>query len=86
MTIQHEVPQSTLGYWIRKIQSEAPGTEPVSDPVFARLPLEQELQFNTGAGNRSVTILLPENIRIEIGADCPSRLLTTLLQALKNYA
>lgn len=83
---QNEIPQSTLNYWIRKIQLEAPETEPASDPVFAKLPSEQELQFNAGTENRSVTILLPENIRIEIGADCPARLLTTLLQALKNYA
>ena len=83
---QNEIPQSTLNYWTRKIQLEAPETEPASDPVFAKLPSEQELQFNAGTGNRSVTILLPENIRIEIGADCPARLLTTLLQALKNYA
>ena len=83
---QNEIPQSTLNYWIRKIQLEAPETEPASDPVFAKLPSEQELQFNAGTGNRSVTILLPENIQIEIGADCPARLLTTLLQALKNYA
>ena len=83
---QNEIPQSTLNYWIRKIQLEAPETEPASDPVFAKLPSEQELQFNSGTGNHSVTILLPENIRIEIGADCPARLLATLLQALKNYA
>ena len=83
---QNEIPQSTLNYWIRKIQLEATETEPASHPVFAKLPSEQELQFNAGTGNRSVTILLPENIRIEIGADCPARLLTALLQALKNYA
>ena len=83
---QNEIPQSTLGYWIRRLQSETPETECTADPVFAKLPSEQELQFNAGTGNRSVTILLPENIRIEIGADCPARLLTTLLQALKNYA
>ena len=83
---QNEIPPSTLSYWFRKIQSETPGTEPASDPVFAKLPSKQELQFNSGTGNHSVTILLPENIRIEIGADCPSRLLATLLQALKNYA
>ena len=83
---QNEIPPSALGCWIRKIQSESPGTEPASDSVFAKLPSEQELQFNAGTGNRSVTILLPENIQIEIGADCPARLLTTLLQALKNYA
>ena len=83
---QNEIPQSTLNYWIRKIQLEAPETEPASDPVFAKLPSEQELHFNAGTGNHSVTILLPENIRIEIGADCPARLMTTLFQALKNYA
>ena len=83
---QNEIPQSTLNYWIRKIQLEAPETEPASDPVFAKLPSEQELQFNVPAGTSPVTILLPGNIRIEIGADCPARLMTALLQALKNYA
>ena len=83
---QNEIPQSTLNYWIRKIQSEAPGKEPASDLVFTKLPSEQELQLNSRTGNHSVTILLPENIRIEIGADCSARILTMLLQALKNYA
>ena len=83
---QNEIPPSTLGYWIRKIQSEAPETECISDPVFAKLPSEQELQFNAPAGTPPVTILLPENIRIEVGADCPSRLIAALLQALNTYA
>ena len=83
---QNKIPQSTLGYWIRKIQSEIPETEPASDPLFAKLPSEQELQFNAGTENHSVTILVPENIRIEIDSDCPARLLTALLQALKSYA
>ena len=63
---QNGIPQSTLGYWIRKLQSEASETESASDPP--------------------VMICLPENIRIEVAADCPARLLTALLQALKNYA
>ena len=84
--LQNEIPQSTLGYWIRKRQSEATGTGPVSDQVFTKLPSEQELQFHAGTENPSVTILLPENIRIEIGAGCPARLLAALLQALKDYA
>ena len=83
---QNEIPQSTLGYWIRKIQSGTTGTESFSDPVFAKLPTEQELPFNSPAGSSPITILLPENIRIEVGADCPARLMTSLLQALKNYA
>lgn len=83
---QNAIPQSTLGYWIRKIQLEAPETEPASDPVFAKLPTEQELPFNSPAGSSPITILLPENIRIEVGADCPSGLMAALLQALKTYA
>ena len=83
---QNEIPQSTLGYWIRKIQSETPETECICDPVFAKLPSEQELQFNSPVGTSSITILLPENIRIEVVADCPSRLIAALLQALNTYA
>ena len=83
---QNEIPQSTLGYLIRRLQSETPETECTADPVFAKLPTEQELQFNSPAGTSPITILLPENIRIEVGADCPSRLMAALLQALKSYA
>ena len=84
---QNGIPRSTLGYWIRKLQSEAAETESASDPVFAKLPSEHELHFSTaGTGKPPVMICLPENIRIEVAADCPDRLLTALLQALKNYA
>ena len=83
---QNEIPPSTLGYWIRKIQSKDSETVCISDPVFAKLPSEQELQFNATTVNSPVAILLPDNVRIEVGADCPARLMTALLQALKNYA
>ncbi len=83
---QNEIPQSTLGYWIRKIQSEIIETEGISDPIFARLPMEQELVVPIHTGTPPVTILLPENIRIEVGADCPVGLMAALLQALKGYA
>lgn len=83
---QNEVPQSTLSYWIRKIQGKATQAESRSDPVFAKLPSEQELRCGAVAGNSPVTILLPENIRIEVDADCPARLMAALLQALKGYA
>ena len=83
---QNEVPQTTLSYWIRKIQGKATQTESSSDPVFAKLPSERELRYDAVAGNSPVTILLPENIRIEVDADCPARLMAALLQALKDYA
>ena len=83
---QNEISQSTFSYWIRKIQSEDSEIQFSPDPVFAKLPSEQELQDDTGAGDYPVTILLSENIRIKVGADCPARLLAALLQALKSYA
>jgi len=54
------------------MQTEA---ESVSDPVFAKLPAEQDLLFLVITGTSPVTILLPENIRIEVGADCSARLI-----------
>lgn len=83
---QNEVPLSTLSYWIRKFQSKATQAESLPDPVFARLPAEQDLQSNAITGISPITILLPENIRIEVGADCPARLMASLLQALKDHA
>ncbi|EET58718.1 hypothetical protein BRYFOR_09317 [Marvinbryantia formatexigens DSM 14469] len=83
---QNGVPQSTLGYWIRKIQSEVSEKEEDSETVFAKLPSVQEIRTAENMGNSPVAICLPENIRIEIGADCPSRLMAALLQALKSYA
>lgn len=61
---QNGIPQSTLSYWIRKIQSEDVETEGVSGLVFARLPMEQELDVPIHTGTPPVTILLPENIRM----------------------
>ena len=46
--------------------------------------MEQELAVHTEIS--PVTILFPENIRIEVGAECPARLINALLQALKGYA
>lgn len=83
---QNEVPQSTFSYWFRKFQSGISEPQDSPDPVFAKLPSEQELQNNAGTGKPPVTILFLEKIRIEVGADCPARLLTALLHALKRYA
>ena len=83
---KNEIPQSTLGYWIRKIRSEDTETEGLPEPIFAKLPMEQEWDIPIPTGLAPVTILLPEHIRIAVGADCPARLMTALLQALKGYA
>ena len=39
---QNKIPLSTLSYWIRKSQSEAPEAERTSDLVFAKLPSERK--------------------------------------------
>lgn len=69
----NEIPQSTLSYWLRKFQSEATESERELDLAFARLPLEQEFHFRTAnTGKPPAVICLPENIRVEVAADCPA--------------
>lgn len=82
---QNEVPQSTLSYWIRKLRLETHETDVIPDPVFAKLPEEQDFQFSADTEHSPVIIRLPENIRIEIGADCPARLVAALLQTLNSH-
>lgn len=83
--MKNEIPQSTLSYWICKLQSEAAETACAFDPMFAKLP--SELHFRTvDIGKTPMVICLPENIRIEDDADCPARLMAALLQALKKHA
>lgn len=72
----NEIPQSTMSYWLRKFQSGATESERELDPVFAKLPSEQELHFRTADTVKPpVVICLPENIRVETAADCPARLI-----------
>lgn len=42
--LQNGVSQSTLSYWIRKIQSEVSKKEEDSETVFAKLPSVQEIR------------------------------------------
>lgn len=83
---QNGIPQSTFSYWIRKLQSGIPEAENSSRLVFAKLPSEQEIHSIGSKENAPVTVYLSEKIRIEIGSDCPARLMDSLLQALKGYA
>lgn len=46
---------------------------------------EQELHSEGITDHAPITICLAENIRSEVGADCPARLMTSLLHALKLY-
>ena len=83
---KHQVSLSTFGYWIRK-QTKKP-TEPAqtADPVFARLPSKQEISSDFLSGHSPVMIHLSENVRIEVGKDCPCELLASLIHTFKTYA
>lgn len=83
---QNGIAQSTFNYWFRKLSSKVSIAENGGVPVFARLPSEQEVRPQHMIENAPVTICLPENIRIEVAADCPPGLMTALLHALKTYA
>lgn len=67
--LQNKIPQSTLSYWIRKLQPEAVEPEGAFAPVFAKFPSEQEFHFSVAdTGPPSVIICLPKDIRIEVDA------------------
>jgi len=83
---KQQIPQSTLGYWIRKQTKEQTKPEQLDVPVFARLPSEQEISSDLSADGVPVTIYLPGSIRVEIGAGCPIELMTSLIHTLNAYA
>lgn len=82
---EHQLPLSTLSYWLKK-QTESTQTESEMEPVFARLPSEQELSSRLSFVLSPVTIHLPGSVQIEIGTGCPEQLLASLFHALKAYA
>lgn len=82
----HVIPLSTFGYWIKKLQLESEETQTGDDPVFARLPSEQEICYGALSDHAPITIFISESIRIEIGSCCPQALMTSLLQTLKGHA
>ena len=83
---EHQVPLSTLGYWIRKQAQKRSEPDLNLDPVFAKLPSEPEIFSRKQPGSASVTISLPGNVRIEVSAFCPGELITALIYTLRAYA
>lgn len=84
---EHQIPQSTLGYWIRKQKKDPIEPAPEKDPVFARLLSEQEISSGllSMPGRAPVSIHLPGSVRIEIDSGCPAGLLASLFQVLKAH-
>ena len=40
---EHQIPVSTMTYWIRKLKQEKISSEVDKEPVFAKLPSESEI-------------------------------------------
>lgn len=81
---QNQLPLSTFSYWIRKLNPDRTESVEQQEPVFARLPSENEIS-NTSCDHAPVTFFL-NSIRIEISAGCPTELLASLVSVLKTYA
>ena len=86
---EHQVPVSTMSYWIRKLKNVDPVSVKEDAPVFAKLPTEQELRRKEPVSlqlSSSVHIFLNESIRIEIQPSCPAELLSAIIKALRYHA
>ena len=80
---EHEISLSTMGYWLRKLETAEVETE----PVFAKLPSEKEIVTNMiPVLPSALQIFISEKIRIEIADSCRPEFLEILLKVLKNNA
>jgi len=85
--IEHQIPVSTMTYWIRKLKKEKISSEADKEPVFAKLPSESEIAMrDTAQGTAAVSILISGCIRIEAAPSCPPELFQVLIRALKENA
>ncbi|MCB6647497.1 IS66 family insertion sequence element accessory protein TnpB [[Clostridium] scindens] len=83
---EHQIPVSTMTYWIRKLNRKE---ESIGDPepVFAKLPSESEIAMrDTAEGSAAVSIYISGCIRIEAAPSCPPELFRVLVRTLKENA
>ncbi len=86
---EHQIPVSTMTYWIRKLKNEKNTSVPERDKelVFAKLPSESEIAMrDTPEGTAAVSILISGYIRIEASLSCPPELFQVLIRTLKENA
>ena len=63
---EHQVPVSTMSYWIRKLKNVNPVSVKEDAPVFAKMPTEQELrrkELVSSQPSSSIHIFLNDSIR-----------------------
>ena len=86
---EHQIPVSTMAYWIRRLKKEenTSSSEEDKEPIFAKLPSESEIAMrDTPEGTAAVTILISGYIRIEASPSCPPELFQILIRTLKENA
>lgn len=83
---QHHTALSTLSYWIRKTNKKPDKYEQTTEPVFARMPSEQEICSKSADSPVPVTIYLPGSVRIEVDNSCSAEMISSLIHIIKNYA
>ena len=86
---EHQIPVSTMTYWIRRLKKELPicVSENDQEPVFAKLPSASEIVMrDTVDGSAAVRILISGYIRIEAAPSCPPELFQVLIRTLKENA
>ena len=86
---EHQIPVSTMTYWIRKLKNEKNTSVSGEDkePVFAKLPSESEIVMrDTAQETAAVSILISGYIRIEAAPYCPPELFQVLIRTLKENA
>ncbi|WP_306761709.1 IS66 family insertion sequence element accessory protein TnpA, partial [Agathobacter rectalis] len=84
---EHQIPVSTMTYWIRKLKQEKISSEVDKEPVFAKLPSESEIVMrDTAQETAAVSILISGYIRIEAAPSCPPELFQVMIRTLKENA
>uniref|UniRef100_UPI003FEECDF3 IS66 family insertion sequence element accessory protein TnpA n=1 Tax=Anaerobutyricum hallii TaxID=39488 RepID=UPI003FEECDF3 len=86
---EHQIPVSTMSYWIRKLKNVDSVSVKEDAPVFAKMPTEQELrrkELVSSQPSSSIHIFLNDSIRIEICPSCPSELLSAIIKELRHHA
>lgn len=84
---EHQIPVSTMTYWIRKLKQEKISSEVDKEPVFAKLPFESEIVMrDTAQETAAVSILISGYIRIEAAPSCPPELFQVMIRTLKENA
>ena len=68
---EHQIPVSTMAYWIRKLKKEGISSEVDKEPVFAKLLSRLEIVMSdTAQETVAVSIIISGYIRIEAAPSC----------------